>query len=277
MDLTGKVAVVTGGSMGIGEALGRAFADRGATVVLTSRDRERAEAARARMAHPERILATACDVRYREGLERLLALTLHNFGRVDVWVNNAGAGFMEAVAPANMAELRRLFDVDLFGAIEGMQVVAPVMQQQHSGTIINISSVAGHITVPYMALYCAAKAALNAAGKGARMELGRYGIHVMTVCPGFVGTDFGKNAYKGAERMRLSAAGNRGFSIAADRVARAVLRGYERRSREVVVPWYYRIVIKMYQFFPSILEYGMARMLRPADQVLAEAEAARKR
>jgi short-subunit dehydrogenase len=274
MDLNGRVVVVTGGSMGIGEAIARAFADAGAVVVLTSRDRDRAEAARARIAHPERILATACDVRYRADLDRLLALTLHNFGRVDVWVNNAGLGFMESVALADVAELRRMFDINLFGAIEGMQVVAPAMRQQGSGAIINISSVAGLVTTPYMAFYCASKAALNAVGRGARMELSRDGIHVMTVCPGFIATEFGKNAYKGTERMRLSAAANRGAS--AERVARAVLRGYEKRSREVVVPWYYRPLIAFYRILPSLVEYGMMRMMRPADQVIAESEAARR-
>ncbi len=275
MDLASRVVVITGGSMGIGEAIARIFADRGAAVVVTSRERERAEAARARLGRPERILATACDVRYREDLDRLLALTLHNFGRVDVWINNAGIGFLESVEHAGMAEVRRMFDIDLFGALEGMQVVAPVMKQQRSGTIVNISSVAGHISVPYMALYCAAKAALSAASRGARMELDRYGVRVMTVCPGVVANDFGKHAYKGGERMRLGAASK--FGITAERVARAVLRGYERRNGEVVVPWYYRPLIAMYQLFPSLVEYGMARMLRPADQVLAEAEAARRK
>lgn len=275
MDLNGKVVVVTGGSMGIGEAIARIFAEQGAFVVLTSRDLERAEAARARIGRPDRILASTCDVRSREDLERLLALTLHNFGRVDIWVNNAGSGFMESVAQANIAELRKMFDTDLFGAIEGLQVVAPMMKQQRSGTIINISSVAGHITVPYMALYCAAKAALNAVSYGSRMELARDGVHVMNVCPGIIATDFGRNAYKGAQRMRISTAARRGTT--AERVARAVLRGYEKRSREVVVPWSYSLLIKLYGWLPGLYEFGMARMLRPADQVIAEAEAARRK
>ncbi len=260
MDLRGQVAVVTGGSMGIGEALAHAFADAGAAVVITSRDLERAEAARVRIGRPERVLATACDVRYREDLDRLLSLTLHHFGRVDVWINNAGIGFLESVAVADAAEMRRMFDIDLFGAIEGMQVIVPVMKQQRSGTIINISSVAGHITVPHMALYCAAKAALNAVGRGARMELAAFGIHVMTVSPGYIATDFGKNAYQGAEPRRVRPAQVRG--IGPERVARAVLRGYEKRSREVVVPWYYRPLMAFCRIAPWLFDYGMMRMLR---------------
>ncbi len=274
MDCADKVVVVTGGSMGIGEAIARAFAERGAAVVITSRDTERAEAARNRIGFPQRTLATACDVRYREDLDRLMGITLHNFGHVDVWVNNAGYGFMESVARADMAEGRKLFETDVFGAIEGMQVASAAMKQQRSGTIINISSVAGNLTLPYMAVYCAAKAALNASSKGARMELAPYGIRVLNVCPGFIATDFGKNAYKGAERMRISVAARR--SIGAERVAQAVLRGYLKNSREVVVPWYYHALIGFYHVAPRLFEYGVMRMMRPADQVLAEAEAARK-
>ncbi len=273
MDLSGKVVVVTGASMGIGEAIAHLFAERGASVVLTSRDLERGKAARERIGHQDRTLAVACDVRRRDDLERVLALTLDRFRRVDVWVNNAGVGFMESVGQANMAELLKMFETNLFGAIEGLQVVAPVMKQQGGGTIINISSVAGHISTPYMSLYSASKAALNAAGRGARMELRRFGINVITVCPGFIATEFGKNAYKGTERMRLSAAS---FGIGAARVARAVLRAYLNKSREVIVPWYYRVLIAWYRTMPSVFEWGMARMLRPADQVIAESEAARK-
>ncbi len=273
MDLTSQVVVITGGSMGIGEAIGKAFAQSGASIVLASRERERAEAARLRIGHPERTLATACDVRYREDLARLLSLSLHNFGRVDVWVNNAGWGFQESVALGDMAEVRKLFDTNLFSAIEAIQAVAPVMKRQGSGTIINISSVAGQIVVPYMALYSASKFALIAVGNGARMELARYGIHVMTVCPGYVATNFGRNAYRGAEQMRLGMA-RRG--ITAERVARAVLRGYEKKSREVVVPWIHYLSIKLYQLFPSLVESAMARMLRPADQVPSEPQTARK-
>src|SRR6266849_3535606 len=92
MELSGKVVVVTGASMGIGEAIAKAFADHGASVVLLSRDANRAEAARGRVGHNERTLALSCDVRNREEIDRVVSLTLHHFDRVDVWVNNAGHG-----------------------------------------------------------------------------------------------------------------------------------------------------------------------------------------
>ena len=107
MEMDGKVVVVTGASMGIGEAIAKVFADAGARVVLLSRDASRAEAARQRVGHTDRTIAMACDVRNREEIDRALALTLHNFGRVDVWVNNAGVGIRDSVADMETSALPR--------------------------------------------------------------------------------------------------------------------------------------------------------------------------
>src|SRR5436853_3034497 len=98
MELAAKVVVVTGASMGIGEAIAKIFADHGSSVVLLSRDAGRVEAARERIGHPERVVALACDVRHREEIDRVLGLTMHHFQRVDVWVNNAGRGLLDSVA-----------------------------------------------------------------------------------------------------------------------------------------------------------------------------------
>src|SRR6266446_902994 len=176
IDVSSKVVVVTGASMGIGEALARIFADHGARVVLLSRDAGRAEAARDRVGHTERTLALSCDVRNREEIDRVLSLTLHHFNRIDVWINNAGHGLLDSVAQLDMTACRETFDTNFFGAVESMLAVIPVMKQQGAGTIINISSVAGHIPLPFHAVYSATKFAMNAFGKAARVELKNFGI-----------------------------------------------------------------------------------------------------
>jgi len=165
MEMEGKVVVVTGASMGIGEAIAKIFADAGASVVLLSRDANRAEAARHRVGHTDRTLAMACDVRNREDIGRALELTLHHFDRVDVWVNNAGVGIRDSVADMETSAVRELFETNFFGAIACMQAVLPAMREEGGGTIINISSVAGHIPVPFMTLYCASKFARTPSAK----------------------------------------------------------------------------------------------------------------
>jgi short-subunit dehydrogenase len=260
MHLEGKVVVVTGASMGIGEALARTFANEGASVVMLSRDAGRAQAARARLGFPERTLALSCDVRNSEEIDRVLALTLHRFKRLDVWVNNAGHGLLDSVAQVDMLACHDLFETNLFGALSAMQAVIPVMRQQGRGTIINISSVAGHIPIPFHAAYSATKFALNAIGKGAGVEVRKEGIHVLTVCPGYVRTGFGENAVRGRELKRVRPGSVRG--VTAERVARATLRGYLKKKREVIVPWTMHVPVKIYQLFPGVVEWAMGRIAR---------------
>jgi short-subunit dehydrogenase len=265
MELAGKVAVVTGASMGIGEAIAKVFAEHGASVVLLSRDVGRAEAARARIGSVdrtvlERTVALSCDVRNAEEIDRVIALTLHHFKRIDVWINNAGHGLLDSVAQMQMSACRDVFETNFFGAVAGMQAVIPVMRQQGGGTIINVSSVAGHIPVPFLAAYSASKFALNAIGKGAGVELKKDGIRVLTICPGFVQTAFGENAVRGKELNRVRPDSVRGIS--ADRVARATLRGYTKGKREVIVPWTMHVPVKLYQLFPGVVERVMGRMSR---------------
>ena len=262
-EIANKVVVVTGASMGIGEAIAKSFVDQGAFCVLLSRDANRAEAARTRIGNAGRTLALACDVHNREEIDRVISLTRHHFHRIDVWVNNAGHGVSDAVATMDMSAFRAMFETNFFGTIEAMRAVLPLMREQGSGTIINISSVAGHLPLPYSAGYSATKFAMNAMGKAANVELAGTGVHVITVCPGYVRTNFVANIVRGNETMTVKPPNIRGIS--AERVARAVLEGYRKQKREVIVPWTMHPVVKLYQLFPSLVEKFMIRTARKAD------------
>jgi short-subunit dehydrogenase len=247
--------------MGIGEAIAQAFCQSGANVVLSSRDIARAEEARTRLNAPDRTLAVACDVRDRKQIDKLADAAIQRFARIDIWVNNAGHGLLDSVATMDMDACRSMFDTNLFGAIDGMQVAALIMKRQKCGIIVNISSVAGHIAVPWMAAYSASKHALNAISKAARIELEDFGIHVMTVCPGYIATDFGKNALRGTDvRRRQESEGGR---TTPDQVAHAVLEGCRKRKNEIVVPAKDWLKIIAYQRLPKIVDRAMKRMQKP--------------
>jgi short-subunit dehydrogenase len=145
-----------------------------------------------------------------------------------------------------------------------MQVVSPLFKQQRSGAIINISSMAGIVTVPYMSAYGATKHALSCISRGARLELAPYGVHVNTICPGYVQTDFNTRAVWGAESLRVAGSGKRG--VTATQVADAVWRGYRGNRREVVVPWSGNLLIGVYRLFPKVFNWGMLKMLRKMDR-----------
>ena len=269
MKLQGKVAVITGASMGIGEAIAKLFLREGAKVVLCSRDLGRTKAAEQRIGGGANTLSVACDVSKRDQVDALVKSAVAKFGRIDIFVNNAGFGLNDAVADMDMAELRRMFDTNLFGAVECIQAVVPIMRRQGGGDIVNISSVSGHISTPYMSGYAATKHAMNAIGKAARMELMRHNINVLTVCPGYIATDFVKNMVKGKHSERVGSSVK--YAVTPDVVADATLQGLLKRKREVIVPKFYQMVIRMYQAAPGVVERRIRKALRPTAQVMADA------
>jgi short-subunit dehydrogenase len=262
MKLSGKVVVITGASMGIGEALARIFVEQGANVVMASRDVNRVEEARARLgakAH-DRTMAAACDVQRRADVERLRDLALKTYGHIDVWINNAGYGVNDSVEKMDLAVVRDMFETNLWGALYGMQAAIPVMKKQGSGTVINISSVASYIAVPYMGAYCATKHALNAFSHAARVELMGTGVNVLNVCPGYIKTNFGSNLKRGTDRYRYGGADRSGGTP--DQVADATLKAYLKGKREVVVPASNRLAIRMYQHSQGIVDRMMRKNMK---------------
>ena len=270
MKLQGKVAVITGASMGIGEAIAKLFLHEGARLALCARDLARTQAAAERIGGgAENTLCLICDVSRREQVNALAQATVEKFGRIDIWINNAGFGLNDSVEKVDMAQLRQMFDTNFFGMMECMQAAIPVMRRQGGGDIVNISSVSGHIATPYMGGYAATKHALQAIGMAARMELKRYNINVVTVCPGYISTDFGKNMSKGSQPERVGAAA--GYAVGPDVVARDTLKAVLKRKRQAVTPWFYWLFIKLYQNAPGLVEGRIRKTLKPTSQVLAEA------
>jgi uncharacterized protein len=268
MKLAGRTAVITGASMGIGEEIAKLFVQEGAKVVLCSRDLGRVEAARQRIGAGDNAIAVACDVSRREQVDALVRTTLEKFGRIDILVNNAGFGLNDSLAELDMTQCRQVFETNLFGAMECMQAVIPIMRRQGSGDIVNISSVSGHIAMPYMSVYAASKHGMQAVGRAVRMELRKHNVNVLTVSPGYIATDFGKNMLKGKTAQRMS--GSVKYGAKPEVVAYATLRGLLKRKREVVVPWFYAVAIKLYENFPGLVERATIRSLRSTKEVLAE-------
>ena len=271
MKLQDKVAVITGASMGIGEAIAKLFLQEGARLVLCARDLSRTEATAQRIGGTaENTLCLSCDVSSRDQVDALMQAAVKKFGRIDILVNNAGFGLNDSVEKMDMGHLRQMFDTNFFGMMECMQSAIPIMRLQGGGSIVNISSVSGHIATPYMGGYAATKHAMQAIGMASRQELARHNINVCTVCPGYIKTDFGKNMIKGSQPERVGAAASMGAS--ADVVARDTLKAVLKRKRQAVTPWFYWIAIKLYQNAPGLVERRIRKSLKPTSQVLAEAE-----
>jgi len=194
MRLDGRTAVITGASSGIGQATAAAFVENRVNVVLASRNRKKLEAlALDLVSFPGRTLVVPTDVTDRLAVEALVRKTAEEFGAIDILVNNAGAGLFAPIAGGNADNMRRLFEVNFWGAINCIQATVPYMQAQRRGHIVNVASIAAKISPPYMGMYSATKSALAAISDALRLELADTGVGVSTIYPGLTQTSFMEN------------------------------------------------------------------------------------
>jgi len=194
MNVKGRVAIVTGASTGIGHEVARELASRGATVVLASRNREKLEALAEELApYPGLTLVIPTDVTDRYAVEALARRTVEVYGSIDILVNNAGSGLFAPIVGGSIENARRLFEVNFWGAVQGIQATVPYMQAQKRGHIVNVSSVAGWMAPPHMGMYAATKFALRAVSDALRVELAGSGVNVSTIFPGLTQTQFTEN------------------------------------------------------------------------------------
>ena len=190
--LHGKVAVVTGGSRGIGFAIAGALLREGASVMISGSTQSHLDAATKNLTtHSGRVSAVKADVRRYEDVEMLMATTAKNFGGVDILINNAGVGVFKPVAETSVEEWRRVLDTNLSGVFYCCHAAIPHMRQRGGGWIINISSLASKNAFVNGGAYCASKSALNAFSETLMQEVRYDGIRVAYVLPGSVNTGFG--------------------------------------------------------------------------------------
>jgi 3-oxoacyl-[acyl-carrier protein] reductase len=188
--LAGRVAIVTGGSRGIGLAIARLLAEDGASVVVSGRDAARLDAAvREIEVGSGGVLAVSADAGSREDTDRLVDATKERFGRVDVLVNNAGMTRDQLLVRMKDDDWDQVMDTNLRGVFLMTRAVAKVMMRQRSGRIINISSTAGAMGNAGQVNYSAAKAGVIGLTKAAARELAHWNILVNVVAPGLIETD----------------------------------------------------------------------------------------
>jgi short-subunit dehydrogenase len=190
-----RVVVVTGASGGIGEAIAIELGRRGDSLVLAARTADALERVAGQIRTPTHIVMA--DVTRRADVERIRDEAIRVFGRVDVWINNAGKGILRPVLELTGGDLDEMIDVNVKSALYGMQAIAPHFMERGTGHIVNISSFLARVPVATpRSAYSAAKAALNTLTANLRVDLQRThpGIHVTVVMPGLVSTDFARHA-----------------------------------------------------------------------------------
>src|SRR2546427_6476822 len=165
MQIKDSVVVITGASQGIGAACARAFAGRGARLSLIARNAEQL-----REAGGPDALRTTGDITVEEVRQKLVERTVDHFGAIDILINSAGNGLYSPASSVPMTEARQLMELNLFAPLALTQLVVPYMRDRRRGMIVNISSIAGKVVLPWFTLYSVSKFALGALTVGLRME-----------------------------------------------------------------------------------------------------------
>lgn len=221
-NIVGKVVVITGASSGLGEATARLLAAQGATVVLGARRADRIQALADELTGSGgKVLAIATDVTDCDQVKRLVDAAVQSYGRIDVLINNAGLMPHSPLERLKVADWDQMIDVNLKGVLYGIAAALPYMQQQKSGHIINVSSVAGHKVRPGGVVYAATKTAVRVISEGLRMEVKPYNIRTTVISPGAVATELPNSVTEPdiATNMQQFYAA---FAIPADAFARTV-------------------------------------------------------
>lgn len=197
-DLQGRTAIITGGSRGIGLAIGQRLAEAGANVILTSRDQDSADAAAAQV--DGNVLGVAAHVAQDDAAQRCIDLTLERFGSIDILVNNAGTN--PAFGPLldqDHARFAKIFDINLWGPLLWTSCAVKAWMGEHGGAVVNTASIGGLSFAPLMGMYNATKAALIHVTKQLALELSP-GVRVNAICPGVVRTKMAEVLWKEHEQ-----------------------------------------------------------------------------
>jgi 3-oxoacyl-[acyl-carrier protein] reductase len=208
--LDNKVAIVTGGSRGIGRAIAASLLADGGRVVITATDETRLEEARNQLSaagsgFADRLLVARADVRRDAEVEAAMTAAVGRFGGIDILINNAGIGRFAEVAAMTADDWHHVIDTNLSGVFRCCRAVIPHLKARGGGWIINISSLAGQNPFAGGAAYCASKAGLNAFGEALMHEVRHDGIRVSTVLPGSVRTAFSRGGESAGMDWKLAA------------------------------------------------------------------------
>jgi len=268
-DWQGKVAIVTGGSSGLGREIARAFAARGAQVIIAARNAEMlAQAARELSAGGGTVTAISADVTHTHSVDELVAQTVARFGRLDVVVNNAGLSSRRAILETTPEDFAALVEINLLGTVRMTRAAAPHLLAS-GGHLVNIGSLAGKSATRFMGAYPAAKFAVTAYSQQLRLELGPQGLHVLLVCPGPIAREEPRAA--GSDRARENVgnipdsarkpgAGVKVKLLRPEMLAERIIRACEKREPEVVIPGKARLLFALSALSPRLGDWLVRRM-----------------
>ena len=261
----GEVVLVTGASSGIGEALAREFASRGAALALLGRRTERLDTVAGELRTAgNRALAIRCDVTVDGDIEAAVAKVLAEFGRLDVAVANAGFSVAGKFADLNLDDYRRQFETNVFGVLRTAYAVLEPLTRS-TGTLAIIGSVSGYLAAPSASPYSMSKFAVRALASALRGELAPRGVSVVLISPGFVESEIRRVDNRGRFNPEAREPLPSWLFMPTRRAARKIVRAVSRRRRELVVTVHGRLAVTVARHMPRLTArlLALVRVSRP--------------
>jgi short-subunit dehydrogenase len=258
MNWNGKVVVITGASSGIGAEAAFMVARRGGIPVLLARNVSKLEEISRQI--PTEHLYLALDVSDAHEAARVFEEIMKRYGHIDVLINNAGFGVFQSFLEMPIEQFSEMMNVNYMGVVHCTKAVLPHMLKRGSGHIVNIASVAGKIATKKTAAYTATKHALIGFSNALRLELRGSGVHISTINPGPIATNFFDRADPAGQYM-TNLKKMKGVILAPHDVAEQMLRSVERNRREITLPWFAGIGVILAQLFPQLFEKITASLL----------------
>ena len=259
--MTGKVFVITGASSGIGEALSRRAAERGAKVVMAARSTDRLQQIEKEIKEAGgEALGVVCDVSEESECKALIERTVEKYGRIDVLVNNAGISMRAKFDDVRVDVIRRIMDVNFWGTVYCTKHALPYLNLS-GGSLVGVSSIAGFKGLPGRTGYSASKFAMQGFLEAIRIEHMEDDLHVLIVCPGFTRTNIRKVAllHDGSPQKISPRKENRMMS--AERVATAMLRAIKQRRRLLILTLIGKLTIAVQRFIPIKMDRMVYRQM----------------
>ena len=244
-----KVAIITGGSSGIGKSLVLKYASEGYAVVFTGRDKERISQVISELGNKPH-LALPLDASDSDDNKELVDKTIEKFGRLDVLVCNAGISMRALFEDVDLNVFKKLMDVNFYGALYITKFSLPHLIET-KGTIIAISSINGRRSTPARSAYTSSKFALEGFFETLRTEVMTRGVHVMVVCPGFTNSNIRNAALTADGKSQGESPRNERKMMSSEEVAERTFKAFQKKKRDVVLTVEGRLAIFLNKFFPS--------------------------
>ncbi|MFA5652510.1 MAG: SDR family oxidoreductase [Desulfomonilia bacterium] len=260
MKNTDRVVWITGASSGIGEALAYAYSEKGARLILSSRNEARLREVRDRCAEPGSHLVVPLDLRDTPCVGAGCAEVLKHMGRVDILINNGGVSQRSLAMETPLDIDRMIMETNFFGTVTLTKAVLPSMAQQRSGRIVVISSLVGRFGTPLRSAYSASKHALHGFFESLRAEVWGLGIGVTLVCPGFIRTNISVNALTGDGSPQGTMDEAQAHGMPPDACARKIIAAVEKGKPEVYIGGRELMGVYIKKFAPGLFD----RIIRKA-------------